>query len=190
MCEMTYIYSCACNLNTLVHSHIHVHTHTQVSCRTSTCPQGTYPSTASSTKPPFSGTGQSLLSIVQDVATWCLPCDDVCASCTGPGNTSCTTCRYAQRLAQCVSGCNNDTGNHTPLGSPIFHWVSGLLTFESYLFKDCLLSLQLEYQDAALNCLACAAGCIGCTGPSISQCLKCASGSCANTDLQQYGNCL
>eukprot|EP00731_Ephydatia_muelleri_P019538 Em0012g363a len=81
----------------------------QVSCRTSTCPQGTYPSTASSTKPPFSGTGQSLLSIVQDVATWCLPCDDVCASCTGPGNTSCTTCRYAQRLAQCVSGCNNDT---------------------------------------------------------------------------------
>eukprot|EP00731_Ephydatia_muelleri_P038613 Em0829g4a len=51
----------------------------------------------------------SLLSIVQDVSTWCLPCDDVCASCTGPGNTSCTTCRYAQRLAQCVSGCNNDT---------------------------------------------------------------------------------
>ncbi|KAL5488667.1 hypothetical protein EMCRGX_G017643 [Ephydatia muelleri] len=81
----------------------------QVSCHISTCPQGTYPSTASSTKPPFSGTAQSLLSIVQDVSTWCLPCDDVCASCTGPGNTSCTTCRYAQRLAQCVSGCNNDT---------------------------------------------------------------------------------
>ena len=109
----------------------HIHTPTQVSCRTSTCPRGTYPSTASSTKPFLSETSQSLLSIVQDVATWCLPCDDVCASCTGPGNTSCTTCRYAQRLAQCVSGCNNDTGNHTPLGSPIFHWVSGLLTFES-----------------------------------------------------------
>ena len=105
------------------HAHMHLHICTQVSCHISTCPQGTYPSTASSTTPPFSGTSQSLLSIVQDVSTWCLPCDDVCASCTGPGNTSCTTCRYAQRLAQCVSGCNNDTGNHTPLGSPIFQIV-------------------------------------------------------------------
>nr|BAA81724.2 protein tyrosine kinase [Ephydatia fluviatilis] len=75
----------------------------QVICNSSGCPSSTY---QSSTPP---GNSKQLLSIIQDVTTLCLPCNDVCASCTGPGNTSCTTCRYAKRLALCVSGCSNDT---------------------------------------------------------------------------------
>ena len=78
----------------------------QVSCYTSGCPAATYPSSPST----FSGSTKPLQLVIQDITTLCLPCDRLCASCTGPGNTSCTTCRYARRLAQCVSGCDNATG--------------------------------------------------------------------------------
>ena len=78
----------------------------QVSCYTSGCPAATYPSSPST----FSGSTKPLQLVIQDITTLCLPCDGLCASCTGPGNTSCTTCRYARRLAQCVSGCDNATG--------------------------------------------------------------------------------
>ena len=78
----------------------------QVSCYTSGCPAATYPSSPST----FSGSTKPLQLVIQDITTLCLPCDGLCASCTGPGNTSCTTCRYARRLAQCVSGCDNAIG--------------------------------------------------------------------------------
>ena len=88
-------------------SHLtNTHTNEQVSCYTSGCPAATYPSSPST----FSGSTKPLQLVIQDITTLCLPCDGLCASCTGPGNTSCTTCRYARRLAQCVSGCDNATG--------------------------------------------------------------------------------
>ena len=80
--------------------------HEQVSCYTSGCPAATYPSSPST----FSGSTKPLQLVIQDITTLCLPCDGLCASCIGPGNSSCITCRYAKILAQCVRGCDNATG--------------------------------------------------------------------------------
>ena len=79
-----------------------LHPSPQVSCYSSSCPQGTYLSSPSS--------GSTLQLVLQGITTLCLSCDGLCASCTGPGNTSYTTCRYARRYALCVSGCDSATG--------------------------------------------------------------------------------
>ena len=91
-----------------IHSPLSTPQSPQVSCYSSSCPQGTYPSSPSSSNGLPSGSTLQL--VLQGITTLCLPCDGLCASCTGPGNISCTTCRYARRYAECVSGCDNATG--------------------------------------------------------------------------------
>lgn len=44
----------------------------------------------------------------------CLPCDEACAQCTGPGNTlapnGCQNCTFAVQGSECVEQCNTTTG--------------------------------------------------------------------------------
>lgn len=44
----------------------------------------------------------------------CIPCDELCEQCTGPGSriqpSSCQICKFATQGPQCVRACNNESG--------------------------------------------------------------------------------
>ena len=67
---------------------------------------------------------QANASIVGDLPSGsdvCVPCDEVCSRCTGPGNrlgsnrqlSSCQECRFASQESFCVQECNSTGKYHT-----------------------------------------------------------------------------
>ena len=74
----------------------------QVTCLSTGCLPGTYSSTST-----------AAIGDLQSGSDVCLPCDPLCAVCTGPGILpgECIQCRYATRFSEgCVRSCNATTG--------------------------------------------------------------------------------
>lgn len=81
-------------------------------CVTGTCSSGYYRDILSGDRANTSIVGQ--LEIGSDI---CVPCDDLCTQCTGPGIrievNSCQECKYAIDDGECVSECSASGKAHT-----------------------------------------------------------------------------
>lgn len=68
----------------------------------SACPDGHYPDQLTSSA-----------GVLEEGADVCLPCDELCSTCIGPGvsSSSCLTCAYAEdEDGMCVDACQPGSG--------------------------------------------------------------------------------
>ena len=128
----------------------------------------------------------------------CRICDDTCATCDGPSNSDCLSCKSAivldqqQNLASCLSTCsqpslpNNQTckfchaecnGCFGPTSADCVS-CKGKSMVNSNGQAVCIPSCDndeflIATSEGEFICLACHDECNGCTGPSNSDCTKC-----------------
>ncbi len=83
----------------------------QVRCLSSICGQGYYRDVLSPER-----TNASIVGDLTVNSAVCVPCDPLCAECTGPGNRldqdACQECLITSQDTQCVRECNSSTGKN------------------------------------------------------------------------------
>ena len=148
----------------------------------------------------FSSTNATLTTSFPNLVpngTICQPCDSLCSICTGPGVFSCQACKYAFLLkqpngpiAQCLpssmgiqsdlyhschvqcNGCSGPT-NHDCVSCQENHLVVDGIQM---CVPNCSDSAYLAQSDnGEYECQMCNRECIGCIGPSNSDCVHCHS---------------
>ena len=156
----------------------------QVTClsSSSSCPETHYPDTSSS----YTGLTSN--------GKLCRPCNEDCATCTGPGADNCMSCQTAlvldgAAIVQCLTSCPSSqnssncyychsqcNGCFGPSNTDCVSCVDKSLV-NSNGQEVCVPSCQSDEYLADINgeylCIPCHKECNGCTGPSNSDCIEC-----------------
>lgn len=137
----------------------------QVNCLSSDCPTGTYSSLSNAS-----------IGDLESGAAVCVPCHPLCEVCSGPGTqwpTDCHLCRFAtDTTKECVESCNATSGEKIKLCAYVF---TRCIENNHRWVLICAFCLEYFVEDSRF-CYPCVENCLGCTGPSFTDCLQCASG--------------